>query len=63
MAYYNTCIYCGAHLDPGEKCDCQRAVAARNGQAYWETPDFWESPGRQGKPPDKCERSKSETDL
>lgn len=22
MAYI--CDYCGAHLDPGEKCDCQR---------------------------------------
>ena len=22
MAYYNTCIYCGANLDPGEKCNC-----------------------------------------
>lgn len=20
--YYNTCVYCGANLDPGEKCDC-----------------------------------------
>lgn len=23
MAYYNTCIYCGANLDPGEKCNCK----------------------------------------
>lgn len=23
MPYYNTCPYCGAHLDPGERCDCQ----------------------------------------
>ena len=22
---YNTCPYCGAHLDPGERCDCPRA--------------------------------------
>ena len=22
MAIYNTCRYCGANLDPGEKCDC-----------------------------------------
>lgn len=21
--YYKTCPYCGAHLDPGEKCTCQ----------------------------------------
>ena len=23
MAYYNTCPFCGAHLDPDEKCDCK----------------------------------------
>lgn len=23
MAYYRTCPDCGAHLDPGEKCDCK----------------------------------------
>ena len=23
MPYYWTCPYCGANLDPGEKCDCQ----------------------------------------
>ena len=22
MAYYKTCPACGAHLDPGEKCEC-----------------------------------------
>lgn len=22
MAYYRTCPDCGAHLDPGERCDC-----------------------------------------
>lgn len=21
---YEVCRYCGAHLDPGEKCDCQK---------------------------------------
>ena len=21
--YYNECTICGAHLDPGEPCDCQ----------------------------------------
>lgn len=31
MAYYRTCPYCGAHLDPGEQCDC------RSG---WETTGF-----------------------
>lgn len=24
---YKTCPYCGAHLDPGEICDCQDEVA------------------------------------
>ncbi|MDY3014500.1 MAG: hypothetical protein SOR61_04795 [Evtepia sp.] len=23
MTYYHTCPQCGAHLDPGERCDCQ----------------------------------------
>lgn len=23
MEYYRTCPICGAHLDPGEICDCQ----------------------------------------
>ena len=23
MPYYRTCPDCGAHLDPGERCDCQ----------------------------------------
>lgn len=22
---YKTCPYCGAHLDPGERCDCDGA--------------------------------------
>ncbi len=26
MAYYNTCVSCGAHLDPGEKCDCEEST-------------------------------------
>lgn len=27
MPYYRTCPICGAHLDPGEICDCQLAEA------------------------------------
>ena len=23
--YFETCPNCGAHLDPGEKCDCKEA--------------------------------------
>ena len=22
MSFYKTCPHCGAHLDPGESCDC-----------------------------------------
>ena len=24
MAYYNTCPVCGANLDPGEECECEK---------------------------------------
>lgn len=24
MPYYHVCPDCGANLDPGEKCDCQK---------------------------------------
>lgn len=24
MAYYDICAVCGAHLDPGEKCTCEK---------------------------------------
>lgn len=27
MAYYKVCPHCGAHLDPGEVCDCQMGKA------------------------------------
>lgn len=33
MSYYCTCPYCGAHMDPGEVCDCRKenaAVGTRN---------------------------------
>ncbi len=26
--YYKTCPHCGAHLDPGERCDCKREAAS-----------------------------------
>ena len=29
MAFYNTCEYCDAALDPGEKCDCRKARSDR----------------------------------
>lgn len=28
MAYYQTCPECGAHLDPGEHCECERVNIA-----------------------------------
>lgn len=27
MAYYRVCPYCGAALDPGELCDCDKKTA------------------------------------
>lgn len=27
MAEYRTCPYCGANLDPGERCDCTKKSA------------------------------------
>lgn len=27
--YYNVCPHCGAHLDPGEVCDCRDEQAAK----------------------------------
>lgn len=32
MAFFNTCEYCNAALDPGEKCDCRKARAERKEQ-------------------------------
>ena len=29
--YYRTCPDCGAHLDPGERCDCRDAKSAAPG--------------------------------
>lgn len=30
MSYYRECPYCGAALDPGEKCDCGQKETARS---------------------------------
>lgn len=27
MPYYKICQSCGAHLDPGEQCDCGKVLA------------------------------------
>lgn len=28
--YFETCSRCGAHLDPGETCDCRESEENRN---------------------------------
>ena len=30
-SYYRICPLCGAHLDPGERCDCQEKEEDRPG--------------------------------
>jgi len=30
--YFKTCEECGAHLDPGERCDCEKNEKARPGR-------------------------------
>ena len=30
---YKTCALCGAHLDPGERCDCLTAIKGGTGNA------------------------------
>lgn len=27
IRFYRTCPLCGAHLDPGESCDCEKGGA------------------------------------
>lgn len=39
--YYNICEICGAHLDPGEPCDCQRNTHPEGGQAVRERKVFF----------------------
>lgn len=31
MSFYKACPFCGANLDPGEKCDCQKASGESDG--------------------------------
>ena len=30
MNYYKVCPHCGAHLDPGEPCDCEDEMGCRS---------------------------------
>lgn len=32
--YYNECSICGAALDPGERCDCERDQAVHQEEAH-----------------------------
>ncbi len=32
MAYYITCPFCKANLDPGETCDCQEEAGQEDGK-------------------------------
>ena len=34
MSYYKTCPLCGAHLDPGEACDCVTVYTGHPGGTY-----------------------------
>lgn len=38
--YYKPCPECGANLDPQERCDCQKAEAAKQ----VEKPDYLKKP-------------------
>ena len=39
MSYYRTCPSCGAALDPGERCDCQRKGKEKAAQGATNTQD------------------------
>lgn len=46
MSYYRICPHCGAHLDPGEACDCRdktktapSAANTEDGQVEQSLPD------------------------
>ena len=34
VSYYRTCPLCGAHLDPGEACDCVTVYTGHPGETY-----------------------------
>ena len=38
MAYFKTCPNCGAHLDPGEACDCREDSKKRPLRCIGTTP-------------------------
>ena len=46
--YYYICPYCGAFLDPGERCDCEKRQAARQDQEVREQDPEKERSGDNG---------------
>lgn len=49
MAYFNKCEYCGAALDPGERCDCRPARAEALGNGIQPArPPRWHRHRREG---------------
>jgi hypothetical protein len=57
---YNTCPYCGANLDPGERCDCPRA--SPGGHQYGNQTGARVYPNLPGLPEIVFSRSKQQPD-
>ena len=43
MAVFNECPECGAHLDPGERCDCKEEIAPVQSRAWEQRGDSWQN--------------------
>ena len=43
--YYHTCPYCGANLDPGERCDCLSRIRGKSPK--WNSMDGVRARGRK----------------
>lgn len=49
MSYYRRCSACGAYLDPGERCECEKETALdaaniQSGKGESESPNPLSSP-------------------
>lgn len=57
MSYWHVCPHCGAYLDPGERCDCQRTEkpAAAHGSGHHE-----EGPAENTKTTENTKNTKQE---
>ena len=49
MGYYKVCEYCGANLDPGERCDCRERTETEPRKSREKPPQVLEHQGRQGR--------------